>query len=128
HDPGRTDDPSPIVVSPVLPLLHRQQRLQRDNHIGASAVYASRAVLPLPMQDSLPVGWLAFAGRELNPLDRYERFLSCYILFPLSWIYPDATMPSLSGSAYATRERFRTFAAHSFLTCRPLRPRGVRHR
>src|SRR5215831_4885967 len=37
HDPGRTDDPSPIVVSPVLPLLHRQQRLQRDNHIGASA-------------------------------------------------------------------------------------------
>ena len=27
-----------------------------------------------PMQGSLPAGWLAFAGRELNPLDRYERF------------------------------------------------------
>ena len=35
-------------------------------------------------------------------------------------------MPSLCGSAEATREWFRAFAAHSFLTCRPLRPRGVR--
>src|SRR6202049_3695056 len=37
-------------------------------------------------------------------------------------------MPSLCGSAEATREWFRAFTAHSFLTCRPLRPRGVRHR
>jgi hypothetical protein len=37
----------------------------------------------------LASGWLAFAGRELNPLDYYERFPSCYISFP-SWIYPDA--------------------------------------
>ena len=43
------------------------------------------------MQDSLPAGWLAFTERELNPLDRNERFQSCYILIPLSWIYPDAT-------------------------------------
>jgi hypothetical protein len=35
-------------------------------------------------------------------------------------------MSSLCGSAEATREWFRAFAAHSFLTCRPLRPRGVR--
>ena len=34
------------------------------------------------MQNSLPAGWLAFAGRELNPLDRYERFPSCYISSP----------------------------------------------
>ena len=34
------------------------------------------------MQDLLPAGWLAFAGRELNPLDCYERFPSCYISFP----------------------------------------------
>src|SRR5262249_60248847 len=40
-------------------------------------------MLPLPMQDSLPAGWLAFAGRELNPLDRVERFPSCYISSPL---------------------------------------------
>ena len=58
---------------------------------SAPAVYASRMMLPPPVQDSLPAGWLAFAGRELNPLDCDERFPSCYILFPLSWIYPDAT-------------------------------------
>jgi hypothetical protein len=42
---------------------------------------------------------------------------------PHSGLY---AMPSLCGSAKATRERFRAFAAHSLLTCRPLRPRGVR--
>jgi hypothetical protein len=31
-------------------------------------------VLPPSMQSSLPAGWLAFTGRELNPLDRYKRF------------------------------------------------------
>ncbi len=36
-------------------------------------------------------------------------------------------MPSLCGSAEATRAWFRAFADHSVLTCRPLRPRGVRH-
>jgi hypothetical protein len=35
-------------------------------------------------------------------------------------------MPSLCGSAEATRGWFRAFTAHSFLTCRPLGPRGVR--
>jgi len=34
------------------------------------------------MQDSLPAGWLAFAGRELNPLGHDERFPSCYISSP----------------------------------------------
>src|SRR5262249_31933144 len=37
-------------------------------------------------------------------------------------------MPSLCGSAEAPRGWFRAFAAHSFLACRPLRPRGVQHR
>ena len=43
---------------------------------GASApvAYASRMVLPPSMQGSLPAGWLAFTGRELNPLDRNEGF------------------------------------------------------
>jgi hypothetical protein len=31
-------------------------------------------VLPPSMQGSLPAGWLAFTGRELNPLDHVERF------------------------------------------------------
>ena len=44
---------------------------------------------------------------------------------PQSGLY---AMPSLCGSAEATRKWFRAFTAHSFLACRPLRPRGVRHR
>jgi hypothetical protein len=32
----------------------------------APAVYASWGMLPLPMQDSLPAGWLAFTG-DLSP-------------------------------------------------------------
>jgi hypothetical protein len=76
-----------IAVSSMLPLLFRRQRLQRltyRGYRGASvpAVYASWGMLPLPMQDSLPAGWLAFAGREFNPLDRDERFPSCYIPSP----------------------------------------------
>src|ERR1700730_2569877 len=31
-------------------------------------------VLPPSMQGSLPAGWLAFTGRESNPLDHSERF------------------------------------------------------
>jgi hypothetical protein len=42
---------------------------------------------------------------------------------PHSGLY---AVPSLCGSAEATRARFRAFADCSFLTCRPLRPRGVR--
>jgi hypothetical protein len=41
---------------------------------SAPAAYASRMVLPPSMQGSLPAGWLAFTGRELNPLDRDEGF------------------------------------------------------
>src|SRR5207342_2252305 len=41
---------------------------------SAPAAYASRMVLPPPMQSSLPAGQLAFTGRESNPLDRDERF------------------------------------------------------
>jgi hypothetical protein len=37
-------------------------------------------------------------------------------------------MPSLCGSAEATRAWFRAFADCSVLTCRPLRPRGAHHR
>jgi hypothetical protein len=49
---------------------------------SAPAVYASRVMLPSPMQDSLPAGWLAFTGRVLNPLDRGERFPSATSLSP----------------------------------------------
>jgi hypothetical protein len=42
------------------------------------------------VQGSLPAGWLTFAGRESNPLDRYERFQLVLTVIPLS-CSPDAT-------------------------------------
>ena len=54
------------------------------------------------MQDSLPAGWLAFAGRELNPLDRYERFPSCYISSP----FPDFILTLDSCEHGGRLERF----------------------
>jgi hypothetical protein len=35
------------------------------------------------MQSLLPAGWLAFTGRELNPLERYKRFQITFS-FPFS--------------------------------------------
>ena len=65
----------------------------------APTVYASWGMLPLPMQDSLPAGWLASTGRESNPLDRVERFPSCYISSPfpgfiltLAYFVPDSDL------------------------------------
>jgi hypothetical protein len=55
---------------------------------SAPAVYASRVMLPSPMQDSLPAGWLAFSGRESNPLDRVERFPTFYISSPSPGFIP----------------------------------------
>jgi hypothetical protein len=69
-----------LTVSSMLPPRYLQRRLQRFvisglyNAALAPAAYASRMVLPLSMQSSLPAGWLAFTGRASNPLDRYKRF------------------------------------------------------
>src|SRR5450631_597519 len=80
---------------------------------GASApvAYASRMVLPPSMQGSLPAGWLAFTGRELNPLDRDEGFQitssSLPGLFlaqrPKTCTRPDVT----TGAATRSRKRHR---------------------
>ena len=71
----------------------------------------------MPMQDLLPAGWLAFAGRELNPLGRDERFPSCYISSPFPGFI--LTLPCKnamegfldgSGSAFARlQDRFEHF-------------------
>ena len=80
HDPGRTDDPSPIDgfidAAPTRTTVKASASWLFRGYRGASALaaYASRMVLPPPMQSSLPAGWLAFTGRESNPLDRYKRF------------------------------------------------------
>jgi hypothetical protein len=77
-----------MTVPPVLPLPHKKQRLRRNVYIEAtsglkhllSTLHERR--YHHHMQDSLPVGWLAFTVRESNPLDCDERFPSCYISFP----------------------------------------------
>ena len=99
-----------MTVSSMLPLLFRRQRLQRLSYRGyrgasAPAVYASWGMLPLPMQDSLPAGWLAFAERELNPLDRDERFPSYDISspFPGFILTLQRTIPSAARGMSRTR-------------------------
>jgi hypothetical protein len=43
------------------------------------------------MQSSLPAGWLAFTGRESNPLDHNKRFQITHPPFlDLSWRYRDS--------------------------------------
>ena len=62
---------------------------------SAPAAYASRMVLPPPMQSSLPAGWLAFTGRASNPLDHNKRFQITHPPFlDLSWRYRDELTPS----------------------------------
>ena len=41
-------------------------------HVARAQAYPSR---PVRIIVGFPAGWLAFAGRESNPLDRYKRFL-----------------------------------------------------
>ena len=78
--PAESTIPRLLSVSSMLPLLPSQQRLQRNGNFGATARLQHllptlpRVMLPPPLQSSLPAGWLAFSGRELNPLDRYKRF------------------------------------------------------
>src|SRR5271167_1309033 len=80
HDPGRIDAPSPVDgwvdAAPARTTAKASASWLYRGYCGASApaAYASRMVLPPSMQGSLPAGWLAFAGRELNPLDRDKRF------------------------------------------------------
>src|SRR6202166_1259019 len=80
HDPGRIDDPSPIDgfidAAPTRTTVKASASWLYRGYRGASApaAYASRMMLPPTMQGSLPAGWLAFAGRELNPLDCDEGF------------------------------------------------------
>jgi hypothetical protein len=79
-DPGRTDVPSPFSVTSMLPPLPTQRRLRRLLISGLTPAALAPAAIRFALrvatraQGSLPAGWLAFAGRASNPLDRYERF------------------------------------------------------
>lgn len=75
---------SPFSPAGPIGLVPRLRRYYGD--ATPSAVYASRTASPLPMQDSLPAGWLAFAGREFNPLDQIERVQLLHLI-PLSRVF-----------------------------------------
>src|SRR2546430_12289357 len=74
-------------------------------------------VFPPCLQSSLPAGWLAFTGRELNPLDRYKRF-QITSLVPLFWICPGAREVSLAilpDRLYCTRVNGRGRAMRAWI-------------
>jgi hypothetical protein len=79
-DPGRIDVPSPFSVTSMLPPLPIQRRLRRLLISGLTPAALAPAAIRFALrvttraQGSLPAGWLAFAGRASNPLDRYVRF------------------------------------------------------
>jgi len=100
HDPGRIDAPSPIDgcvdAAPARTTAKASASWLYRGYCGASApaAYASRMVLPPSMQGSLPAGWLAFTGRELNPLDRDEGF-QITSSSSLPGLFPGATSANL---------------------------------
>lgn len=67
--------------------------MSRFNHAALiSAAYASRDALPHPHARLASGWWLTFTGRESNPLDSNEKFLSVTSNFLLSQVYPGATV------------------------------------
>lgn len=71
----RLDGPVGAVPDTATPKTSTRAYLEAKSRASVSAVYASRMTLPSPMQDSLPAGGLRLCReRELNPLDRCERF------------------------------------------------------
>jgi hypothetical protein len=94
QDPGRTDATSPGRSHRYCPRKDYGEgssdtNFEATHAASASAAYASRAASPPPRQGSLPAGWLAFAGRVSNPLDRSERFQNVMLIL-LSRAYPGA--------------------------------------
>jgi hypothetical protein len=66
---------------------------RREDYISPSR--STGAIAGEECFPQLPAGWLTFTGRQSNPLNHVERSPSCYILIPLSWIYPDAIVLNL---------------------------------
>src|SRR5450631_1049042 len=75
---------------------------------SAPAAYASRVMLPPPLQSSLPAGWLAFTARELNPLDRDEGF-QIISSSSLPGLFPGATSENLHNFGLLYRSKQRLF-------------------
>ena len=118
-DPGRSGLPhqngipgsAPAYINTKAPTLS----ISRFHSIASSsAVYASRWPLLDTMQHSLPAGWLAFTGRESNPLDYDERFQFILSSFPGLW--PGAICNALHKSVvFVTGPRARPQEKNSLL-------------
>jgi hypothetical protein len=68
------------------------------------------------MQSSLPAGWLAFTGRELNPLDRYKRFQIIHPPFlDLAWRKGSFIGVPLPDRRYCTRVKGRGRAMRAWI-------------
>jgi len=97
RDPGRTDGPLPMTVPPVLPLLHRRQRLRRDVYIEATA--GLKHLLPTlrewcchhPRKARFRLAGSPLPGGSWTLWTAMKGFRALH-LFLLSWIYPDATV------------------------------------
>ena len=92
HPTGRHDAAPaiPTTRTPAIPIS------ELNTVASASAVYASSGALPHPHARLASGWWLAFAGRESNPLDFSERFLSATSDILLSQAYPGATKSGVS--------------------------------
>src|SRR5882762_1631898 len=95
QDPGRTNVPSPLSGTSMLPPLDGRRRLRQCLISGLTRSFGTRcrtlhAGVAAHVQGLLPAGRLAFAERASNPLDRDERFQLVLTIIPLS-CSPDAT-------------------------------------
>src|SRR6266849_7724689 len=112
QDPGRTNVPSPLSGTSMLPPLDGRRRLRQCLISGLTRSFGTRcrtlhAGVAAHVQGLLPAGRLAFAGRASNPLDRDERFQLVLTIIPLS-CSPDATtlrtLPRLRGGRHRVTE------------------------
>jgi len=104
-DPGRSAQASPSRPAQCSPRFNNSEDTSDEvisglNHAASvSATYASSRALPHAHARLASGWWLAFAGRESNPLDSIEKFPSSTSDFLLSQIYPGAMLKnSPSGS------------------------------
>jgi len=80
QDPGRADAPLPVADTSMLPPLSGRRRPRRWLISGLTPAALAPTDLRFAFcvathaQGSFPAGWLTFAGRASNPLDRCERF------------------------------------------------------
>jgi len=98
-DPGRTDVSSPSRPHRCCPRFAHNEGFGNcisglPHAASAPAVLRFAFRVATHAQGWLPAGWLAFAGRASNPLDRYERFQLVLTVIPLS-CSPDASAIAL---------------------------------